>query len=250
MSDLNRVAIVTGASRGLGFVIARTLASKGFDLVIGARDVHALEQAAASLRREPRCVIAIAGDLADAAIRKRLVDTARNIGSLAVVINNASELGGLHPVMDQRLDAFERILQVNLIAPLGLMQLSLPLLKENGGLIVNISSDAAHGGYPGWGGYGSSKAALDLLTRTAAAELFETGNHNVSRPTVAVVSVDPGDMRTRMHQEAFPGEDISDRPLPEATQHFWNWLFTQAPTTINGQRFAAQQQEAVWLARA
>jgi len=250
MSDRNQVAIVTGASRGLGLVIAKTLASRGFDLVIGARDADALEQAAASLRSKPRHVVAIAGDIADAAIRMRLVDAARQIGTLAVVINNASELGGLCPVAEQSLDTLERILQVNLIAPIGLMQLSLPLLSEHGGLVINISSDAAQGAYPGWGGYGSSKAALDLVTRTAAAELAETANNKLTGTTVAVVSVDPGDMRTRMHQEAFPGQDISDRPLPGATQPFWNWLFDQPPATISGRSFAAQQEEAIWLARA
>jgi NAD(P)-dependent dehydrogenase (short-subunit alcohol dehydrogenase family) len=250
MSDQNRVAIVTGASRGLGLVIARTLASKGFDLVIGARHSDALEQAVASLRGETRRVIAIAGDIADAAVRKCLVDAARQTGTLAVLVNNASELGGLCPVSEQSLETLERILQVNVIAPIGLMRLSLPLLRENGGLIVNLSSDAAQGAYPGWGGYGSSKAALDLVTRTAAAELAGAAKAGLSGTTVAVVSVDPGDMRTRMHQEAFPGEDISDRPLPEATEPFWSWLFDRRPTAINGHRFAAQQEEAVWLARA
>jgi NAD(P)-dependent dehydrogenase (short-subunit alcohol dehydrogenase family) len=253
-SNLNRVAIVTGASRGLGLVIASTLAARGYDLVIGARDTDAIEQAAAFLRSETRRVMAVAGDVAAAAVRKRLVDAACSLGTLQVVINNASELGGLSPVVDQRLDTLERILQVNLVAPIGLLQLSLPLLTETGGLVVNISSDAAQGAYPGWGGYGSSKAALDLVTRTVAAEL--AGRDAVSRgdrfsaSTVAIVSVDPGDMRTRMHQEAFPGEDISDRPLPEATRPFWNWLFDQEPAAINGRRFAAQQEEAVWLVRA
>jgi NAD(P)-dependent dehydrogenase (short-subunit alcohol dehydrogenase family) len=254
MSDRNQVAIVTGASRGLGLVIASTLAARGYDLVIGARDAVALEQAAASLRRETRRVITVAGDVADAAVRQRLVDAARQLGSLGVVINNASQLGGLHPVSDLSLDTLERILQVNVIAPVALMQLTLPLLLLNGGLIVNISSDAAQAAYPRWGGYGSSKAALDLVTRTTAAELAgldsvpSSGGFNTG--TVAIVSVDPGDMRTQMHQEAFPGEDISDRPLPEATRPFWRWLFDQELAAINGRRFTAQQEEAVWLARA
>jgi NAD(P)-dependent dehydrogenase (short-subunit alcohol dehydrogenase family) len=183
--------------------------------------------------------------VADTAVRFRLVDASRQLGALTVLINNASLLGGLHPVAGQPLETLERVLHVNVVAPVGLMQLSLPLLAANGGLIVNVSSDAAQGAYPGWGGYGSSKAALDLITRTAAAELARAAG--VHHPSVAIVSVDPGDMRTRMHQEAFPGEDISDRPLPEATQPFWRWLFDQDPTAVNGRRFVAQQEEAVWL---
>jgi NAD(P)-dependent dehydrogenase (short-subunit alcohol dehydrogenase family) len=251
MSIQNHVAIVTGASRGLGLVIARTLAARAYDLVIGAREVDALEQAAAALRNEGRRVVAIAGDVADAAVRDRLVDAARQMGPLAVLINNASMLGGLRAVSAQDLTTLERILRVNLIAPMALMQRCLPLFST-GGLIVNVSSDAALGGYPGWGGYGASKAALDLITRTAAAELAASPDNAGlldGRP-IAVVTVDPGDLRTRMHQEAFPGEDISDRPLPETTRPFWNWLFDQELAAINGRRFAAQQEEAAWLARA
>ena len=119
-----------------------------------------------------------------------------------------------------------------------LTQLALPLLRERRGLIVNITSDAATAAYPGWGPYGATKAALELLTRTLSTELRDHG--------VSAVLVDPGDMRTRMHQEAFPGEDISDRPLPEVTVPFWTWLFDQDPNAIRGQRFAAQQ-ENTWL---
>ena len=117
----------------------------------------------------------------------------------------------------------------------------MPLLAERRGLIVNVTSDAARRAYPGWGPYGASKAALELLTRTLATELRERG--------VSAVIVDPGDMRTRMHQEAFPGEDISDRPLPEVTAPFWHWLFDQKPADISGERFAAQQEDARWLQR-
>ena len=115
----------------------------------------------------------------------------------------------------------------------------MPLLAERRGLIVNITSDAAHGAYAGWGPYGASKAALELLTRTLAAELRDRG--------VSAVIVDPGDMRTRMHQEAFPHEDISDRPLPEVTVPFWNWLFDQTPDSVTGERFEAQAEDARWL---
>jgi NAD(P)-dependent dehydrogenase (short-subunit alcohol dehydrogenase family) len=122
---------------------------------------------------------------------------------------------------------------------MALIQLAAPLLAERHGLIVNITSDAALGAYTGWGPYGASKAALELLTRTLAAELEGRG--------ISAVLVDPGDMRTRMHQEAFPGEDISDRPLPEVTAPFWNWLLDQDPETIRGKRFAAQQEDGRWL---
>jgi NAD(P)-dependent dehydrogenase (short-subunit alcohol dehydrogenase family) len=104
---------------------------------------------------------------------------------------------------------------------------------------VNITSDAATAAYPGWGPYGATKAALELLTRTLASELRGRG--------VSAVLVDPGDMRTRMHQEAFPGQDISDRPLPEVTVPFWNWLLDQDPRTVSGERFAAQHEDARWL---
>jgi NAD(P)-dependent dehydrogenase (short-subunit alcohol dehydrogenase family) len=123
-----------------------------------------------------------------------------------------------------------------------LIQLAVPLLAERRGLIVNITSDAATAAYPGWGPYGATKAALELLTRTLATELRDVG--------VSAILVDPGDMRTRMHQEAFPGEDISDRPLPEVTVPFWKWLFGQEPEAIHGQRFAAQQEDARWLQQA
>jgi NAD(P)-dependent dehydrogenase (short-subunit alcohol dehydrogenase family) len=124
------------------------------------------------------------------------------------------------------------VLEANLVAPVALVGALLPLLERGRGLVVNVSSDAATGGYPGWGGYGASKAALDLASLTLAGEL---------RPRrVGVVSVDPGDMRTRMHQAAFPGEDISDRPLPEATVPFWAWLLGQDPLAVSGGRFRAQ----------
>ncbi|MGH9310907.1 MAG: SDR family NAD(P)-dependent oxidoreductase, partial [Vicinamibacterales bacterium] len=156
-----------------------------------------------------------------------------------VLVNNASELGGIRAVTDVNVAVLERVFRVNVVAPVALLQLARPLLAERGGLVVNVSSDAARGGYPGWGAYGATKAALDLLSKTLDAELREAG--------IAVVSVDPGDMRTRMHQEAFPGEDISDRPLPEVTIPFWHWLFAQDARTLGGRRLAAQQEEARWL---
>jgi NAD(P)-dependent dehydrogenase (short-subunit alcohol dehydrogenase family) len=161
---------------------------------------------------------------------------------LNVLVNNASELGGIGPLLTFDVPRFGRLFPVNVGAPLVLTQLGMPLLAERRGLVVNITSDAATAAYPGWGPYGATKAALELLTRTLATELRGHG--------VSVVLVDPGDMRTRMHQEAFPAEDISDRPLPEVTVPFWNWLLDQDPAEIHGQRLAAQQEEARWLQQA
>lgn len=240
--EARRVAVVTGASRGLGEVIAGVLVDRGYDLVIGARDGRPLARAAESLagRASRRStVVPIAGDVTDAAVRERLVRAARELGGLNVLVNNASELGPIGPLMDFDVTRFGRVFPVNAGAPVALIQLAVPLLAERRGLIVNVTSDAAHGAYPGWGPYGASKAALELLTRTLATELSDLG--------VSAVLVDPGDMRTRMHQEAFPQDDISDRPLPSVTIPFWTWLFDQHPETVRGERFAAQQQDARWL---
>ena len=238
MTDATQVAIVTGASRGLGEVIARVLAERGYDLVIGARDQAALDRARERLTESRRRVVAIAGDVTDAAVRRRWIDAARDLGSLDVLVNNASELGGIGSLMAFDVQRFGRVFPVNTGAPIALIQLALPLLAARRGLIVNITSDAANGAYAGWGPYGASKAALELLTRTLAAELLDQG--------VSAVLVDPGDMRTRMHQEAFPGEDISDRPLPDVTAPFWRWLFDQDREAIRAKRFVAQQQDAPW----
>ena len=238
MTDTTQVAIVTGASRGLGEVIARVLAERGHDLVIGARDHAALDRARERLTESRRRVVAIAGDITDDAVRRRWVDAARELGGLDVLVNNASELGAIGPLMGFDVQRFGRVFPVNTGAPIALIQLALPLLAARRGLIVNITSDAAHGAYAGWGPYGASKAALELLTRTLAGELLDQG--------VSAVLVDPGDMRTRMHQEAFPGEDISDRPLPDVTAPFWSWLFDQDREAIRAQRFVAQQQDAPW----
>jgi NAD(P)-dependent dehydrogenase (short-subunit alcohol dehydrogenase family) len=244
MTTSPRVALITGASRGLGAVIARVLAERRFALVIGARDPGALDATADSLRRQGATVVTVAGDLTDASVRARLVAAARELGGLDLLVNNASELGGIGPLASVEILRFAEVMRVNVGAPLALTQLAIPLLAERGGLIVNISSDAATGAYPGWGPYGASKAALELVTRTLAGELAGIGVRGVS-----AIAVDPGDMRTRMHQEAFPGVDISDRPLPEVTVPFWNWLFDQNAHEISGQRFAAQQEDTRWQAR-
>ena len=242
MSEPNPVAIVTGASRGLGEVVARILAARGFGLVLNARQSGPLKATAAAIagaRPGQEGVVAVDGDITDVAVRARLVDAARGLGGLNLLVNNASELGAIGPLMEFDVQRFGRVFPVNAGAPIALIQLAVPLLAERRGLIVNVTSDAAQGAYAGWGPYGASKAALELLTRTLAAELREKG--------VSAVLVDPGDMRTRMHQEAFPGEDISDRPLPEVTAPFWNWLFDQAPEAVSGERFAAQREDARWL---
>jgi NAD(P)-dependent dehydrogenase (short-subunit alcohol dehydrogenase family) len=243
MADANRVALVTGASRGLGEVIARVLAERGCDLVIGARDETALNRVRDELSgprvSASQCrVVAIAGDVTDASVRRRWIDAAGALGGLDVLVNNASELGGIGPLLTFDVQRFGRVFPVNTGAPIALIQLAVPLLAARRGLIVNITSDAASGAYPGWGPYGASKAALELLTRTLAAELRDQG--------VSAVLVDPGDMRTRMHQEAFPDEDISDRPLPDVTAPFWRWLFDQHPQAISAQRFVAQHEDARW----
>ena len=197
------LAVVTGASRGLGLELARALAARGWRLVVDARGADALERARAELAARTE-VTALAGDVADAWHRNALIDAAGP--RIDLLVNNASVLG---PSPQPTLDAYplaelERVYAVNVLAPLALIQLALPLLGEHG-TIVNVTSDAAVEPYPGWGGYGSAKAALEQVTRVLAAE----------RPALRVHAVDPGDMRTQLQQEAFPGEDISDRPPAE-----------------------------------
>ena len=192
--------IVTGASRGLGVALTHALVDRGWRIVVDARDGEAL-------RREwgyPPHDVVIAGDVTDAAHRRALVEAAD--GPIDLVVNNASTLGQspLPPLAEYPLDELRRVYEVNVVAPLALVQLALPHLAP-GARILNITSDAAVEAYEGWGGYGSSKAALEQLTAVLAAE----------HPYLRVYAVDPGDMRTQMHQDAFPGEDISDRPLPE-----------------------------------
>jgi NAD(P)-dependent dehydrogenase (short-subunit alcohol dehydrogenase family) len=242
MTERNRVALVTGGNRGLGLVIAGVLARRGYGVVIGGRDRAALAAATAELSRETPAIVPVAGDITEAPVRAALIDAARQLGGLNLLVNNASELGAIGPLLAFDVPRFGRLFPVNVGAPLVLMQLAAPLLAERHGLIVNITSDAATAAYPGWGPYGATKAALEVLTRTLAGELHEHG--------VSAVLVDPGDMRTRMHQDAFPGEDISDRPLPEVTVPFWNWLLDQEPDAIRGQRFAAQQEDTRWLQQA
>jgi NAD(P)-dependent dehydrogenase (short-subunit alcohol dehydrogenase family) len=196
------VAIVTGASRGLGLALARALDERGWRLIVDARGGEALRAATEGLER----VVAVAGDLVDPEHRRALVEAAGE--QIDLLVNNASLLGpSPQPALaDYPLDELKRVYEVNVIAPLALVQLALPRLRA-GAAILDLTSDAAVEPYDGWGGYGSSKAALDQLTAILGVE----------HPGLHVYAVDPGDMRTQMHQEAFPGEDISDRPAPEAS---------------------------------
>jgi NAD(P)-dependent dehydrogenase (short-subunit alcohol dehydrogenase family) len=203
--SLDRTAIITGASRGLGLALARTLAEHGWTLIIDARTEEALESARAELSRSTR-VIAIPGDVTNPEHREDLAEAAREAGGVDALVNNASILGpSPQPeLLDYPLDVLEQVYHSNVISPLALIQALNNELKPQA-RIINVTSDAAVEPYEGWGGYGSSKAALEQLSNILAAE----------NPGLRVYRVDPGDMRTQMHQEAFPDEDISDRPLPE-----------------------------------
>ena len=237
-SPPQRVALITGASRGLGRILAGFLAKQGYSLITTARNDGDLLAAADGFGAMGVSVVSLPGDVSDPNHRRRLIDVAGAAGRLDLLVNNASDLGDtpLPPLETASLGTFLRVFEVNTLAPLALIREALPLLVRSKGLVVNISSDAALGGYPGWGVYGASKAALDLVSKTLAAELRERG--------VAVVSVDPGDMRTKMHQDAYPGQDISDRPLPDVTLPFWAWLLSQPPMKVSGMRY--QAQASVW----
>lgn len=195
------LAVITGASRGLGAALAHTLEQRGWDLVVDGRDEDALATATRGTAAH-----AIPGDVTDPQHREALARTARDLGGAALLVNNASTLGAspLPAVRDLTEDTLLHTLVTNVVAPHALTRLLLDQLLERRGAVLNISSDAAVEAYAGWAGYGSSKAALDQLSRVLAAE----------EPALRVYAVDPGDMRTQMHQDAFPGEDISDRPEP------------------------------------
>ncbi len=203
----SHTALITGGSRGLGLALARGLAQLRWNLIIDARGAEALNAARDELARLTS-VIAIAGDVTDAVHREALVEAAVKKGGLDALVNSASILGPSPqpPLLEYPLDVLERVYRTNVIAPLALIQALRYQLKP-GVCVINITSDAGVEAYEGWGGYGSSKAALEQLSHILAAE----------NPSWRVYWVDPGDMRTQMHQEAFPGEDISDRPLPEVS---------------------------------
>jgi NAD(P)-dependent dehydrogenase (short-subunit alcohol dehydrogenase family) len=207
--DSSKIAIVTGASRGLGAALARALAGRGWDLVIDARGTRSLARVRDELGASTS-VRAVVGDVLEESHRRRLLEEARQLGGLDLLVNNASLLG---PSPQPRLaeypiDVLEGVVRANALAPLRLVQLALPLLRvSSDGRIMNVTSDAAVEGYEGWGGYGSSKAALEQLSNVLAAE----------NPDLRIFWVDPGDMNTQMQQDAFPGEDVSDRPPPESS---------------------------------
>ena len=205
--DTRPVAVVTGGSQGLGLALAEALADAGWALVIDARRRDRLDAAVARLAdRAP--VTGVRGDVSDAEHRRALADAAAALGPVRLLVNNASTLGAsplpaLHEITVEQL---HRIFDVNVVAPIALVQALGEQLAPDA-TVVSITSDAAVEAYEGWGGYGASKAALEHASRVLAAE----------RPSLRVLVVDPGDMRTEMHQDAFPGEDISDRPQPEAS---------------------------------
>ena len=202
MQKNSPVAVITGASRGLGAALAHSLAQDGWQLVLDARDHHALDLVA------PVGAVVVPGDVTDPGHRQLLVEASARLGGANLLVNNASTLGAspLPPLDSLDLGVLRTTYEVNVVAPLALIQAVLPFLTASKGTIVNVTSDAAVEAYEGWGGYGSSKAALEHLSAILAAE----------HPELRVRWVDPGDMRTEMHQDAFPGEDISDRPVPES----------------------------------
>lgn len=197
------VALVTGASRGLGAALVHALSARGWALVVDARSADALHAATADVSD----LVAVPGDVSDPDHRAELEAAVRRYGRLDLVVNNASLLGpSPQPELaDYPLDVLRRVYEVDVVAPLALVQTMLPWLSAAGGAVVDVTSDAAVQAYAGWGGYGSAKAALDQLTAVLAVE----------HPRLGVYAFDPGDMRTQMHQAAFPAEDISDRPGPE-----------------------------------
>jgi NAD(P)-dependent dehydrogenase (short-subunit alcohol dehydrogenase family) len=212
------IAIITGGSRGFGRAITSALAAAGWEVVVDARSADDLDAAIAEL---PAGVHPVPGDVADAAHRQELVTTAAALGGLDLLVNNASTLGPspLPALAEYPLEALEAVYRTNVLAPLALVQAALPLLTASAGAIVDITSDAAVEAYEGWGGYGSSKAALEQVSNVLAAE----------QPDLRVYAFDPGDMRTQMHQDAFPGEDISDRPEPETVVPAFLRLLQLAP---------------------
>ncbi len=213
-------ALVTGASRGLGRALSAGLAAAGYALVIDARDGQALARAASGIRASaPGAeVTALAGDITDPAHRAALREAA---GEIDLLVNNAGTLGAapLPALADYPVGELRAAFEANVIAPIALIQLFLPVLRERGGAVLNVTSDAGVEPYAGWGGYGAAKAALEQASNVLAAE----------ENAVRIWWVDPGDLRTDMHQAAFPGEDISDRPLPASVVPAFVRLVTERP---------------------
>lgn len=197
-------AIITGGSRGFGLAVARVLVGEEWDVVVDGRRGDALAAATAGIGPRAHPVI---GDVGDPLHRRSLLEQAQRLGDLRLLVNNAGALGPspLPRLCDLAPDALLELFGVNVVVPLALTQLVLPDLVRSGGAVLNVTSDAAVEAYPGWGAYGASKAALEQISRVLSVE----------EPDVKVWWLDPGDMRTQMHQDAFPGEDIADRPAPE-----------------------------------
>ena len=207
MAENSKTALITGASRGLGSALAKALAEQGWNLILDARGAAALKKIGTELSRST-LVRAIPGDIADPKHREALAEAAHQLGGLDALVNNAGILGPSPqpPLLEYPLDVLEQVYRTNVVAQLGMIQAVYPSLHPQAH-ILNITSDAGVEAYPGWGGYGSAKAAFEHLSAILAAE----------NPQMKIYWVDPGDMRTQMQQDAFPGEDISDRPLPESS---------------------------------
>jgi len=222
------VAIITGASKGLGRALAEGLAGRGWDLVLDARTAGALERTAAALRRHGTRVTAVPGDVTRAEHRSALVEAARRLGGVDLLVSNASALGAepLVRLDALPLDGLRRALEVNVVAALGLVQEALPLLRAStAGSVITVSSDAAVEAYETWGGYGASKAALDQLAAVLGAE----------EPGLRVWAVDPGDMATDLYAAAVPDDD-EPRPGPDAVVPGFLRLLDERPP---GGRYAA-----------
>jgi NAD(P)-dependent dehydrogenase (short-subunit alcohol dehydrogenase family) len=230
------VAIVTGGARGFGRAVSAALLDRGWTVVIDARRIADLDATAAAL--DSPHLTCVAGDVTDATHRVALIDAAMNAGPLRLLVNNASRLGpSPQPALaDYSLAELKAVYEVNVFAPLALMQAAMPALVAGDGVVVNISSDAAVEAYERWGGYGSSKAALDQMSAVAAVET----------PPLRVYAFDPGDMRTEMHQAAFPDEDISDRPHPESVVPAFLRLLDARPAAG---RYRASEMAAIGAPR-
>lgn len=235
-----KVTLITGASRGLGREVARTFAGRGAKLVLVARGAEDLKAAARTVEDVTE-VETVALDVSEDA--ERVVEAAiRRFGRIDVLVNNASELGPspMPPLEDYDWRDLEHVLRVNVLAPLHLTQLVLPGMRaRREGVIINVTSDAGVEAYPGWGGYGASKAALEHVSRTLGAELEGTG--------IRVYVVDPGDMNTEMHRLAEPGVDLSDLPGPDVPAPAFAWLIEHeaAPfTRVSAQQLVQEHAEA------
>lgn len=218
-----RVAVVTGASKGLGRALAKGLAEHGWALVVDARGTEELRRVRDEAAEATR-VVAVPGDVTDPGHRARVAAEAAALGGAALLVNNASDLGPspLPRLVDYPVDALRRVFEVDVLAPLAMVQGLRQQLVRHRGTVLNISSDAAVEPYEGWGGYGSAKAALDQITAVLAVE----------EPGLRVLAVDPGDLRTEMHQRAYPGEDISDRPDPGSVVPHLLALLTDPPAGV------------------